>query len=292
MLLLVACGRSGGGEATPTPSAEPSPAGSHTPTPSPETETFGYEVQPDDTLFGLAIRFDTTVEAIMSLNDIADASLITVGQVLLIPGTAPPDVPTASVTAAPSNPAGTGFVFPIESACLPNVDRLMPNAPRTYRAGIHEGVDFYTGHNCVTVVKGTEVLAAKKGRIIRADHAFVEMTAEQLDDAIARSVAQGYTSEDDLNLFRGRQVWIDHGGGIVTRYCHLSGIPSGTRSGAVVEAGVVIGLAGESGTPEAVTAPGTEIHLHFELRVGDSYLGAGLDAGEVRTLYEEVFSGS
>ena len=39
----------------------------------------------------------------------------------------------------------------------------MPGAPRAYRNGIHEGVDFYNADNCVPVDIGTEVLAAKVG---------------------------------------------------------------------------------------------------------------------------------
>ena len=47
--------------------------------------------------------------------------------------------------------------------CLPKSDDLMPNAPRDYRGGIHEGVDFYGIDNCTTIVKGTAVMAAKDG---------------------------------------------------------------------------------------------------------------------------------
>jgi LysM repeat protein len=45
-----------------------------------------YTVQWGDTLFSLARRFNTTVEAIVALNGLADASNIRVGQVLVIPG--------------------------------------------------------------------------------------------------------------------------------------------------------------------------------------------------------------
>jgi hypothetical protein len=31
------------------------------------------------------------------------------------------------------------------------------------------------------------------------------------------------------------------------------------------------------------------MHLHFELRVGDGYLGKGMAAPEVRSLYEKAF---
>jgi len=50
-----------------------------------------YTVQWGDTLFSLARRFGTTVEAIVALNGLADASNIRVGQMLRIPGTYAPD---------------------------------------------------------------------------------------------------------------------------------------------------------------------------------------------------------
>ena len=168
----------------------------------------------------------------------------------------------------------------------------MPNAPREYRAGIHEGIDFYTGYNCVDVPAGSPVIAAKEGTVIRADTGFKEMTPDELNEILTRSQAQGYTDAEALDRFRGRQVWIAHGDGIVTRYCHLSGIPSGIHKGSIVGRGELVGYVGDSGTPEAVTSPGVEIHLHWELRIDDSFLGAGLPSPDVRALYEAVFSGS
>jgi murein DD-endopeptidase MepM/ murein hydrolase activator NlpD len=282
--MLAACGGSGEGEEpSPTPRAT-----AHISTASPEPLAFQYEVQEGDNLYALAERFGTTVDEILALNKFSTPDELSVGQVILIPGEPPPDLPSPNVV--PRNPAGAGFIFPIEGACLPNVDKLMPNAPREYRAGIHEGVDFYAGYNCATVLEGTPVKAAKAGTVVRADHSFVEMNADQLQELLNRSIAQGFTDTEGLDRFRGRQVWVDHGGGIVTRYCHLSAIPTAIREGAQVNAGDLVGYVGDSGTPEAVTAPGTEIHLHFELRVGDSFLGAGLPADQVRKLYEQAFS--
>jgi len=284
---IVACGGSGASDDTPTPQPSPTPDAS---TPTPLIKEFQYEVEPGDSLYGIALRFNTTVEEIVDLNRITDVENIGVGEVLLIPGDPPPDLPSPKTTAIPRNPIGSGFLFPIGGSCLPNSDNLMPNAPREYRAGIHEGVDFYTGYNCATVFEGTPVLAAKFGTVIRADHEFTEMTKQQLDDILSRSKAQGYTDAEALDRFRGRQVWLDHGDGVVTRYCHLSDIPPEIKVNNMVEAGVVVGYAGETGTPEAVTNPGTEIHLHFEVRVGNSFLGAGLPPDQVRTLYDEIFS--
>jgi murein DD-endopeptidase MepM/ murein hydrolase activator NlpD len=192
--------------------------------------------------------------------------------------------PTAEVTEV------RGLIFPIEGACLPSNDDLMPNAPREYRGGIHQGVDFYGVDNCVSIVRGTSVRAVKAGRVIRAMLNYQDLTWDELQ-ALNERIAQGEANDPDiLDAFRGRQVWVDHGGGLVTRYAHLDGIAPGIDVGVTVEAGQELGYVGESGTPESLTAPGTEYHLHFELWVGGQYLGQGLPPDEVRALYEKAFS--
>jgi murein DD-endopeptidase MepM/ murein hydrolase activator NlpD len=191
-------------------------------------------------------------------------------------------VAVAQTPAPPSAP--TGFHIPIAGACLPKSNSLMPNAPREYRKGIHEGIDFYNSDSCTFVSKGTRVLAAKAGRVIRADLTYVDVTKKQVDAYLADP-----NTESSLDQFRGRQVWIDHGGGIVTRYCHLSGIVTGLKVGADVPAGQLIAYVGESGTPSSVTNPGHEYHLHFELRVGNTYLGKGKTPAEVRASYVAAF---
>lgn len=161
----------------------------------------------------------------------------------------------------------------------------MPNAARPYRQGVHEGVDFYGSDNCTAISRGTPVLAAKAGRVIRTDLSYVDLTQAEVNQYLANP-----TTEEALDKFRGRQVWIDHGAGVVTRYAHLSGIADGTTPGTRVTAGQLIAYVGESGTPESVSNPGHEYHLHFEVRVADSYLGKGLPAVEVRGLFQTLFS--
>lgn len=62
------------------------------PGPDPSEDYFCYQVQWGDTLWGISLRYDTTVEVIAELNGIQDPNLIYVGQVLKIPKPAPETV--------------------------------------------------------------------------------------------------------------------------------------------------------------------------------------------------------
>ena len=183
-----------------------------------------------------------------------------------------------------------GFDYPLEGACLPDADLLMPNAPREYRNGTHEGIDWYDLSSCARVSAGTPVRAMYDGVVSRADLDYEDLTAATLGELEARTAECACSDPEVLDTFRGRQLWIDHGGGIVTRYAHLDSIAEGLYVGATVRRGQVIGIVGESGTPESITDPGTQFHLHAEVRVGDSFLGAGLPPDEVRRLYEQLFA--
>jgi murein DD-endopeptidase MepM/ murein hydrolase activator NlpD len=208
--------------------------------------------------------------------------------------------PTPSATLSPVDPPPltsdldaerlSGFTMPIAGGCLPSRDAVLPNAPRAYRNGVHEGVDFYHGDVCTAITRDLEVMAMYDGVVIRADHDYVDITPAQVTELAEKTAAQGFSDEETLDIYRGRQVWIDHGNGIVTRYAHLEGIVEGIEVGVRVEAGDVIAYIGESGTPESVTAPGTEVHLHAEVRIGDSFLGADRTPDEVRQLYNALFA--
>jgi murein DD-endopeptidase MepM/ murein hydrolase activator NlpD len=202
----------------------------------------------------------------------------------------PTAVPATATPAPPDLTVFRNFIYPIKGGCLPENDSLMPNAPRPYRGGVHEGVDFYDYDNCTKILKGTPIVAAKDGVVIRADRDYHALTQAELEAADNR-VAEGHANDPDvIDLFRGRQVWIDHGRGIVTRYAHASDIPDNIRVGTQVVAGEVVAFVGDSGTPESLSNPDTELHLHFELRTGDSFLGKGLPPDEVRQLYEKLFT--
>ena len=68
--------------------SESSSSESSTPSTSTSTETSQYIVQSGDTLSKIAKKFDTTVATLVSMNNIENADVIYVGQVLTVPGSA------------------------------------------------------------------------------------------------------------------------------------------------------------------------------------------------------------
>ncbi len=210
---------------------------------------------------------------------------------------APPTSTPAPLPFSPTPPTSVldakdlrGFLQPLEGACLPDSDRLMPNSPREYRNGTHEGVDWYDLSSCARVAEGTVVMAMYDGVVIRADLDYQDLTPRVLADLGRRTEECRCTDPEVFDAYRGRQVWLDHGNGIVSRYAHLESIAQDVWIGAEVRRGQVIAGVGESGTPESVSDPGTEIHLHAEVRVGDGFLGEGLPTAEMRALWERLFS--
>lgn len=115
--------------------------------------------------------------------------------------------------------------------------------PFTGRRSLHEGIDFNAAH-------GTPIVAAGAGVVVFAG----------------------------WHPAYGRQVDVDHGDGVVTRYAHASKLL--VRAGDIVKRGQRIALVGSSGRS---TGP----HLHFEVRVEDqafdplAYLRQPAHAGRV-----------
>lgn len=181
------------------------------------------------------------------------------------------------------------FRMPIVGASLPAADRLLPGASRDYRFGVHQGFDMYEGQIGVPTGYGAPVVAAKAGRVVRADLDYVEMTPEQYSEAIATSRAAGTTPPRELDLLRGRQVWIDHGHGIVTRYAHLSSIAPGIEIGKEISAGDIVGFVGNSGMEDGARGNRSGAHLHFEVRIDDHYLGQGMTVEQIRDVASRIF---
>jgi murein DD-endopeptidase MepM/ murein hydrolase activator NlpD len=165
--------------------------------------------------------------------------------------------------------------MPIGGSDIAIRENQMPGAPRHYRLGVHEGADFYWQ-------SGTSVRAVAAGTVIRATTDY-QLPGQQLFNFWQAAVQLlGYTSPEAHDFYRGRQVWIEHEGGFISRYIHLSAIDSMIREGSAVQAGQTIGAVGNTGSPASLEGPDTDAHLHFELWLNDHYLGQFLRPVEIR----------
>ena len=183
-----------------------------------------------------------------------------------------------------------GYVVPIAGATLSSRASHLPGAPRAYRNGTHEGFDFYDGTVSVEIAYGTPQRAVATGTVVRADSDYVELTAAEYDAIIADATSSLTTPDDILDQLRGRQVWIEHPGGFVSRYAHLSGVQEGLSVGQTVYQGDVIGFTGNSGTIEAVEGTQDGPHPHVEIwNAAGQYLGQGMEPPQVYALAAQVF---
>lgn len=182
-----------------------------------------------------------------------------------------------------------GMAVPIQSGRLPHHPGVFPGARRQYRFGIHKGLDFFNDQCGVKIITGTPVLAADGGKVIRLDKNFTDMNAATFSRVMSQCYQEHRTSEKNEDLFRGCQVWIDHGNGLVTRYAHLSKINSRLAANSFVKRGDVIGFVGYSGTGQNLPGRAKFPHLHFEIWLDGKYLGWGLTPSETVGVYEDIF---
>jgi murein DD-endopeptidase MepM/ murein hydrolase activator NlpD len=174
------------------------------------------------------------------------------------------------------------FLVPVSGWRSDARELQMPGAPRHYRLGIHEGIDFYWG-------AGTPVWAVAGGVVIRATHEYELPDEEAYGRRHEEIKERGYSTADEIDFYRGMQVWVEHADGTVARYAHLSEIEEEVVVGTAVTAGQLIGKIGNSGSPAAVVSPTEDAHLHLELWFNGHYLGQFLRPVEVRELVGLLF---
>lgn len=186
----------------------------------------------------------------------------------------------------------TGFTFPIENGVMPNDDYSLPGAPRKYRNGVHKGLDISNRLNFfqlnTSVTRDTKIISAQDGIVIRADLNYKPITEAEFKEISAYNQTHPVTFVD--RDFGGRQIWIEHKGGIITTYNHLSAIQNGITVGSKVKRGDTIGYAGNSGLMGEAKNNNEAIHLHFEIWVDGEFLGNDMTLPQIRKLLQFFFS--
>lgn len=225
------------------------------------------------------------------------------------PTTSTSAVPAPSTTAAPSTPVVVQTrtdvnpeQWPTIAANLPPLTlptdcglplddpASLPNSPRDYRGGVHQGIDF------ICEETGRQAVAALPGRVVIANNSFVDPTPAERDAVLQVANELGYTPPWTLAMLYGRHVVIDHGiipgaGHTISIYAHFDRIDDAITPGAQIEAGTPLGVIGNTGTAPAASGADDprSLHLHWELHLDDAYLGAGLTSDQTRDLYEGIF---
>ena len=201
------------------------------------------------------------------------------------PGSRP--APAPGQLAAESVPSEGGWIFPVAGAVLPARESQMPNAPRDYRGGTHEGIDIYNHADGTPLACGEEVLNAQNGWIVRADHEWTPMVTREYEGLTAALKTQ--ENPEYLDRLRGRQVWIRTDDGRLVRYCHLSAIDEAVQVGLKVETGMRLARVGNTGTYDGSQGANWNCHLHFEVwPTPDAFMGKGLSPKDALALYERL----
>lgn len=165
---------------------------------------------------------------------------------------------------------------------------LMPNDSRsTYRAGVHQGVDF--------ACYSRTVKAALDGRVVVAVGDYTTPPLRDLEAALATTYELGATPPFTLIMLYGNYAVIDHGmidgvGHVASLYTHLDALNPDIKIGGAITAGQPLGIMGSTGTVQAAAGVSPQgYHLHWELHINGHYLAQGLSIAETQEVYRALF---
>ncbi|RKL68865.1 peptidase M23 [Salipaludibacillus neizhouensis] len=179
---------------------------------------------------------------------------------------------------------------PIENASVSTVESHLPGAPRIYRNGYHEGIDWYGYSTGTEITTDTPIRAMADGVVVRVDADFDDYPSHEIrneDLDVAGEV--GYTPEYILDRLRGKQVWVQYEDGVMSRFAHLDSIPEELELGQKVDEETVIGYVGNSGTSGAVDDDGSGLHLHQDLLIYGELFWEPYSLEEAHDILSQLF---
>ena len=180
---------------------------------------------------------------------------------------------------------------PIKGAHVSTVDSSLPGAPRKYRKGVHEGIDWYGGITTgVPITKNTPVYSMADGIVVRVDHDYQEMTTPQRQQLLSLGRKNnGQTPQYVLDKLRGRSVWVQHDRGVMARYVHLDRVDAKLKVGQKIKKGERIGYVGNSGTSDGAKGNDQGVHLHLDIFIYGQWPWGSYTMAERRMILERVF---
>ena len=185
------------------------------------------------------------------------------------------------------------LLLPCEGIPVPKRTMRLPNAPRSYRNGIHKGIDFFANW-------GTPIRTVASGVVVRSDQNYKEVPADFREEMLRASSKVGSTPSDIFNnILLGKSVFIDHGFDLVpgfrviSIYAHLSHINKNIEPGYNIQAGELIGNSGNTGMRESTLGSRAGSHLHWEMILQkeeeEIYLGKGEPNPELYNMLKRIF---
>ena len=185
------------------------------------------------------------------------------------------------------------LTLPCDKLNVPTRASRLPNAPRTYRSGIHRGIDFFSNW-------GTPVRSVASGVVVRSDLGYKEIDADFRVQMLLEAANLKRTPSDIFNeLLLGQAVIIDHGFELftgfraITIYAHLSHINENIKPGYKIKQGEIFAKSGNTGTKPSTLGTRDESHLHWELilqdKDGEYYFGQGLKYNELNLALNRLF---
>lgn len=194
-----------------------------------------------------------------------------------------------------ANQMNEKILYPLGKISIPTRNSLLPNAIRSYRNGIHEGIDFISPYN-------TPVYASLSGIVVVANITYKDLDIGKYNSFLKTTKKLNKTPKDIYtHVLLGKYIIIDHGFGFIdnfrttTTYAHLSKINNNISSGTYVNKGDLIGYVGNTGTKYASQSNKLGAHLHWEMHFeNDSniyYLGENIANDKLIKLIKMYFEG-